>query len=92
MRRFFNSVIGALTLSYPLAVYFGIHYLKPCKIALILALLLLGRLLNGMAAATAVWSGFAFWILYKGSISYILIGMLMAVENWVRIRMHGFAC
>ena len=42
---------------------------------------------NGlMATATALWSSFAFWSLYNGFISYLLMGLLMAVEYWVRIR------
>lgn len=42
---------------------------------------------NGaIAASTAVWSSFAWWSLYNGVLSYLLMGLLMAVEYWVRIR------
>ena len=172
-----KGVIGILTVSYPLAVYFGIEYLEPWHIALILLLVLFARLLtmqtsqiwnhlllllglvycvlalwnnnlitlrfypvlisfslfvvfftslfypppiierlarlqhpnlpeqgvrytrkvtqvwcvffmlNGLiAAVTALWSSFAFWSLYNGLISYLLMGLLMAVEYGVRIR------
>ena len=177
MRKLVNSVIAVLTLLYPLAVYFGIHYIEPWQIATVLALLLLGRLLlsraadkgsqlliivavfycgfavwnnnlitlrfypalinlglllvfaaslyfppplierlarlqhpdlppkgviytrkvtqvwcvffllNGLlAAATAVWGSFAWWSLYNGLVAYMLMGLLMAIEYWVRIR------
>ncbi|MGR9115341.1 MAG: hypothetical protein ACU85E_06210 [Gammaproteobacteria bacterium] len=44
-------------------------------------------LFNGLAAAaTAIWSSFAFWSLYNGLIAYMLMGLLMAGEYWVRIR------
>lgn len=177
MRRFVNSVIGALTLLYPLAVYFGVHHIEPWQIAAALAVLLFTRLLTGqvagktdrlliaaavfycgfavwnnnlvtlrfypvlvnlglliiftaslyfpppvierlariqhpdlppegvlytrkvtqiwcvffllnglLAAATAIWSSFAWWSLYNGLIAYILMGLLMAVEYLVRIR------
>ena len=43
--------------------------------------------LNGLVATvTALWSSFAWWSLYNGFISYCLMGLLMAVEYWVRIR------
>ncbi|MGR9036099.1 MAG: hypothetical protein ACU83O_05865 [Gammaproteobacteria bacterium] len=92
MRNFVSRAVGVLTLSYPLAVYFGTHYLEPRQIALILAISLFGRLLNGMAtAATAVWSSFGFWALYNGLAAYVLIGLLMADEYWVRIRTQDYA-
>ena len=177
MRRFVNSVIGALTLFYPLTVYFGIHYSEPWQIAAALALLLFVKLLTGqasgkgnqlliiaavfycgfavwnnnlitlrfypvlinlgllivftaslyfpppvierlariqhpdlppkgvlytrkvtqvwcvffllnglLAAATALWSSFAWWSLYNGLVAYLLMGLLMAIEYLVRIR------
>ena len=182
MRRFFNRVTGVLTLSYPLAVYFGVHYLEPWTIALVLAILLLGSLISGAtnkvggqwlsilavlfcaatvwsnnkisllfypalvnvslliifsaslffpppvverlarmqnpdlppkgvlytrkvtqiwcaffllngltAAATAVWGSFAFWTLYNGLLAYILMGLLMGAEYWIRIRTQDYA-
>ena len=49
-------------------------------------------LLNGLtAAATAIWSSFAFWSLYNGVIAYLLIGLLMAGEYWVRVRTQDYA-
>jgi len=42
---------------------------------------------NGLiATVTAVWSSFAWWSLYNGFISYILMGLLMGIEYLVRIR------
>jgi len=177
MRKLVNSVIAVLTLLYPLAVYFGIHYIEPWQIAALLAALLTVRLLSGgaadrgsrlllmaallycgfavwhnnlislrfyptlinlvlllvftaslyfpptaierlarlqhpdlppkgvrytrkvtqvwcvffllnglAAAATALWSSFAWWSLYNGLIAYLLMGLLMAIEYAVRIR------
>ena len=177
MGKLVNGVIGLLTLLYPVAVYYGIHYVEPWQIAALLALLLLSRLfhrpdghlggrwlfavallycgfaiwnnnlitlrfypalinlvllsifaaslyfpppvierlariqhpelppkgvlytrkvtrvwcgfflLNGMlAAATAWWGSFACWSLYNGLIAYVLMGLLMGGEYWVRIR------
>ncbi len=175
--NFANSAVGALTLLYPPAVYFGVRHIEPWQIAAILAVLLMARLrvvkaanpanqllviaavlycsfaiwandllalrfypalvnlgllaifaaslyfpppvverlariqhpdlplegvrytrkvtqvwcafflLNGLiAAATALWGSFAWWSLYNGLIAYILMGLLMAIEYWVRIR------
>ncbi|WP_341326582.1 hypothetical protein [Methylotuvimicrobium sp. KM2] len=47
-------------------------------------------LLNGLiAAATAVWCSFTCWSLYNGLLAYVLMGLLMAIEYWVRIRTQG---
>lgn len=177
MRILLAGAIGGLTLLYPLAVYFGIQYFEPWKIAAAFFILLLLRLmiiqadtkwnnglllvaclycvlaiwnnnlitlrfypviisiglfvlfvsslffpppiieriarlqhpqlpeqgviytrkvtlvwslfflLNGMIATlTAVWGSFECWSLYNGLISYSLMGLLMGVEYWVRIR------
>ena len=49
-------------------------------------------LINGLiATATALWSSFAWWSLYNGLISYILMGLLMGVEYLVRIRTQPHA-
>lgn len=40
MRIMINSAIGFVTMLYPLAVYFGTHYLEPWKIASVLLVLL----------------------------------------------------
>jgi uncharacterized membrane protein len=49
-------------------------------------------LINGLiATATALWSSFAWWSLYNGLISYLLMGLLMGVEYLVRIRTQPHA-
>ena len=49
-------------------------------------------LINGfIATATALWSSFAWWSLYNGLISYLLMGLLMGVEYIVRIRTQPHA-
>lgn len=181
MSLFVKSVIGALALLYPLAIYFGINYIQPWLIAVILASLLLARfhnepaldkhkrliliiavlycslaiwnndlitlrfypvlinlslmiifiaslyfpppvierlarlqhpdllpkgvtytrkvtkiwsvffLINGLiAAATALWCSFVWWSLYNGLIAYVLMGLLMAIEYWVRGRTQDY--
>lgn len=48
--------------------------------------------INGLiATATALWSSFAWWSLYNGLISYLLMGLLMGVEYLVRIRTQPHA-
>lgn len=182
VRHLVSGLIGLLTLSYPIAVYFGIQYfgiktLEPWKIATTLLILILIRLiiipsnqkwkyllplvgviycvlavwhntlmtlrfypvlisvglltvfagslifpppiierlaklqhpnlpeqgirytrkvtqvwcvffmLNSLiATATALWSSFAWWSLYNGFISYLLIGLLMTIEYVIRIK------
>ncbi len=47
---------------------------------------------NGlMAAATALWCSFACWSLYNGLIAYIMMGLLMGGEYWIRIRTQDYA-
>ena len=49
-------------------------------------------IINGLiATATALWSSFAWWSLYNGFISYLLMGLLMTVEYIVRIRTQPHA-
>ncbi|MEY4720234.1 MAG: hypothetical protein RL563_2852 [Pseudomonadota bacterium] len=44
-------------------------------------------LLNGsIALVTALWSSFEIWTLYNGLIAYVLIGLLLGGEYWVRLR------
>ncbi len=44
-------------------------------------------LLNAtLALSTAVWGSLACWSLYNGLIAYLLMGLLMIGEYWVRIR------
>jgi uncharacterized membrane protein len=45
MRILLNSIVGIMTLLYPLAVYYGIQYLEPWKIAALLVVILALRLL-----------------------------------------------
>lgn len=49
-------------------------------------------LINSLiATATALWSSLAWWSLYNGLISYLLMGLLMTVEYLVRIRTQPHA-
>lgn len=69
MQAAINSLIGLLTLVYPLAVYFGIHYVEPRIIAGILLILLALRLashagghwLRPLLMAGMLYCGFAIW-------------------------------
>jgi uncharacterized membrane protein len=45
MRILLNSIVGIMTLLYPLAVYYGIQYLESWKIAALLVVILALRLL-----------------------------------------------
>jgi uncharacterized membrane protein len=45
---------------------------------------------NGLiAAALTLWAPLAWWTLYNGLISYLLMGVLFAVEWLVRQRVRG---
>lgn len=44
-----------------------------------------------MATITVLWMKFEIWTLYNGLISYLLMGILFAVEFWVRKRVQGRA-
>jgi len=47
--------------------------------------------INGsIATVTALWSSLAWWSLYNGFISYVLIGLLMGIEYWVRINQEFY--
>lgn len=67
MRIAINSLIGLLTLAYPLAVYFGMHYVEPRVIAgLLLALLALRLVGNAgwmrpLLVIGMLYCGFAIW-------------------------------
>jgi uncharacterized membrane protein len=69
MRVALNSLIGLLTLAYPFAVYFGMHYVEPRVIAgFLLALLVLrlatragGQWLRPLLIAGMLYCGFAIW-------------------------------
>jgi len=44
-------------------------------------------LFNGlMALISAVWGSFELWALYNGIISYVLMGGMMAIEYWIRLK------
>lgn len=44
-------------------------------------------ILNGLiAAGTALWASFFWWSVYNGLIAYGLMGLLMGVEYWIRIK------
>lgn len=68
--KLFGGIIVFLTLLYPLAVYFGIHYLEPRAIAILLAILLLLRLMTlqtgqkwnqQLILVGILYCGFAVW-------------------------------
>lgn len=70
MHIMINSVIGLLTLLYPFAVYFGIKYFEPWKIACLLVVLLGIRLIASVSIkhwsrpllmVGMVYCGFAIW-------------------------------
>lgn len=45
---------------------------------------------NGLFALyTALYTSMAFWTLYNGLLAYLLMGLLFAVEYWVRMRVRG---
>jgi|LWDU01.1.fsa_nt_gi uncharacterized membrane protein len=47
--------------------------------------------INGsIAMVTALWGSLAVWSLYNGFISYVLIGLLMGIEYWVRINQEYY--
>lgn len=43
--------------------------------------------LNGGVSAMTIFHSETWWILYNGVISYILIGLMLVGEYWVRMRM-----
>jgi uncharacterized membrane protein len=70
MRKWVDGLIGGLTLLYPFAVYKGIQYFEPWKIAAILAFLLFVRLMTSglkvkwnrlLLVMGIVFCGFAIW-------------------------------
>jgi uncharacterized membrane protein len=69
MRVAINGLIGLLTLAYPLAVYFGIQYVEPRMIAVILLALLALRLasraggqwMRPLLITGMLYCGFAIW-------------------------------
>jgi len=45
-------------------------------------------ILNGCIAAWTVWADTRLWALYNGLIAYIMMGLLMISEYWVRCKMR----
>lgn len=46
-------------------------------------------LVNGSIAAATAWHGdVGIWTLYNGGISYVLMGLLMGTEMWIRARIR----
>ncbi len=71
MKLFFTIAIVVLTLCYPLAVYFGLQYLSPRYLALLLLTLGVARSLSaGNAGAASRWS-------------LVAIIMLLAAWTWL---------
>ena len=94
MRIFINGVIGLLTLLFPLAVYLGINYLEPWKLAGILMVLLVIRLAisysdnhwsRPLLAAGVLYCGFAIWSNNLVSLRFypvLVNGALLAIFSW----------
>ena len=70
MRIILNGITAMLTVLYPLAVYFGINYLEPWKLAGILIVLLVIKLainysenhwIKPLLIAGVLYCGFAIW-------------------------------
>ena len=90
MRIVINGVTGLVTILYPLAVYFGINYFEPWKIAAILIVLLLMKLATTYSdnhwskpvlLAGTVYFGFAVWSNNPVSLRFypVLVNALMLV-------------
>lgn len=65
----------------------GVRYTR--KVTVVWSLFFL---MNGLiATVTALWCSFAWWSLYNGLISYVLMGILMGTEYLIRIRTQPHA-
>lgn len=75
MRLLVNSLIGLSTLLYPMAVFFGSTYLEPWKMAGLLIMLLLVRLIASVANkhwSTPLWIaaiGYAAFVMWSNQLS-----------------------
>ena len=94
MRLFINGVTAMLTLFYPIAVYFGVNYLEPWKIAGILIVLLLIKLATGYSGnhwskpllmAGVMYFGFVIWSNNSVSLRFypaLVNGMMLVIFSW----------
>jgi uncharacterized membrane protein len=93
-RVFMNSFIGLLTVFYPLAVYFGVHFFEPRIMAGMLLALLLLRWIAGYAdakwalpllCAGVLFAGFAMWsneLLTLRFYPVLVNGVMLLVFAW----------
>jgi uncharacterized membrane protein len=98
MRLFINIVLGLLVIAYPFAVYFGIRYFEPWKIAaLLIGVLALrltygsGRALgNGPAAVAGIlFCGLAVWrndLLTLRFYPVVMNGAMLTLFAWSLVR------
>ena len=94
MRIFISGVTGLLTLLYPWAVYFGINYFEPWKIAGILIVLLLIKLVTSysdnhrsrpLLLAGVIYFGFAIWSNNPVSLRFypaLVNGVMLVIFSW----------
>jgi uncharacterized membrane protein len=94
MRIFINGVTGLLTVFYPFAVYFGINYFEPWKIAGILIVLLLIKLAisysdnhwsKPLLMAGVLYCGFAIWSGNLVSLRFypaLVSGVMLVIFSW----------
>ena len=94
MRIFINGATAILTLLYPLAVYFGMNYFEPWKIAGILMVLLLIKLATSysdnhwsrpLLMAGVLFCGFAIWSNNLVSLRFypaLVNGVMLAIFLW----------
>ena len=94
MRLFISGITALLTVLYPLAVYFGIHYFEPWKLSGILMVLLLIKLAAGYAdphwsrpllMAGVLYCGFAVWSNNLVSLRFypaLVSGVMLVIFSW----------
>ena len=94
MRLVINRVTALLTVLYPLAVYFGVNYFEPWKLAAILMILLLIKLATRYAdhhwskpllMAGVLYCGFAVWNNNLVSLRFypvLVNGVMLAIFSW----------
>lgn len=95
MRTLINIVIGLLTIAYPVAVYFGIQYFEPWRIAIVLiGLLALRQVLGGGRAAPGsrlvfitglIFCAFAIWrndLITLRFYPVVVNGAMLSLFSW----------
>ena len=94
MRIFINGVTAMLTVLYPLAVYFGINYFEPWKLAGILMVLLFIKLAishsnnhwsRPLLMAGVLYCGFAVWSNNVISLRFypvLVNGAMLVIFSW----------